>query len=39
MAEKKTNVQTTKYESKRLLDTSWRRKDEGRDKDRISSTR
>ena len=39
MADKKTNVKTEKYESKRLLDCSWRRKDEGKDKGRSSSTR
>ena len=40
MAEKKSaNVKTEKYESKRLLDCSWRRKDEGKDKERVSSTR
>ena len=39
MADKKTNVKTEKYESKKLVDSPWRRKDEGSDKSRISSTR
>lgn len=39
MADKKSNVNTTKHEPKKLVDNAWKRKDEDRDKSRISSTR
>lgn len=36
---KKSSVPSVKYESNKLVDSPWRRKDEGKDEKRISSTR